>query len=166
MTVQFITQTELQSAISTPTMVAIYDDDLDGAVSGATDQAAIDLVLSRANAHVASYLPAHFVEEPLDSYPNGTPTLLKSAALDFAVAFSYERHPEYVRTYGNDKVLTLHKRADALMIRIQSGLQRFAEPQGSGNPDNIPVPRTNGGIVVTSGPRLFADDGIGGSGDF
>lgn len=142
-----LTSKELLEAALTPaTVVTIYDDNKDGVA----DDTPLAANIKRASAQVRSYLPGHY-------NPTGAGVaddeLLQAAATDFLVAYSFERHPEYVRTFGEEKRAERWKRAEAMCERIKSGVQRpvrVEEVQG--------VSKTVGGYVVETGPRMGTED--------
>jgi hypothetical protein len=149
---KYIFQADLENALSVPTVLAIFDDG-----SGTVNASAINAVIDRAEAEVDSYLPSN--------YPAGTPApsdrLLKHAALEFAVCFSMEKHPEYVRNFGEEpRTNPRYTRARQLMQRIVDGVQRL--------PDTPTKPRNVGGVVYSAGPRTIIDniDGSSNLGDF
>ena len=149
-----ITQQDLADAITAPVIVAIFDDDSDG-VPNAT---AIAAVIAQAEAEVFSYLVGHYPTNPPPSSLITDP-LLKRCALDFAIVFSYERHPEYTRTQGEtSRVESRFKRACDRMKRIQSAMQQPAQT-------NTTTPVANA-TVGASGPAADPTITLGGLGDF
>lgn len=157
----FNSQTDLQNALNKTTFVEMFDDDNNGFVE--TGNPAVTLVLQRAHAEVMSYMARIYGVMPVEP-PGNAPMLLKSAELDYAVALSYERHPEYVRTFGEEKRAERWARGEKKMAQISLALQVIAPTD---NPPE-PQPRNVGGIVTNSGPRMTVDgiDGISRSGDF
>jgi len=137
--------------------VALFDDDGDGA----TDQLVVEQIIADAEAEVYSYLPRAFVDElPI----TGTvPQILKLAARDFARSLSYQRAPEYVRTYGVEKDRdTAWERAKQRMERIVTDVQKLPADTLTGGDV------TKGGVITSSGPRTIVpeDDGTDNLGDF
>lgn len=136
---------------------ALFDDDGDGVA----DVAVIEQIIADAESEVYSYLPRAFA----DALPlSGTvPQILKLAARDFARSLSYQRAPEYVRTYGVQKDRdTAWERAKERMERLVTAVQKI--PSGTLNGGDLTV----GGIVTSSGPRTIVpeDDGTDNLGDF
>lgn len=156
--VAYLVQDDLESALSPSTVLALYDDENKGVVN----QTALNAVLTRASRWVDSYLARVYVGPfPVSQLP--VPEIIKDAAIEFAIAFSFERHPEYVQTYGEQyRAGTRFKRACEMMDRICQGQQEI--------PDwNLqPKPRNVGGIITSAGPRTIIDspDGSVNGGDF
>ncbi len=155
----FITADDLKNALGPSTFLTIFDDLSTGSVPAAP----VDLIIKRAHAEVMSYLPRVYDTMPAE-LPAPVPAILMSAELDYAVAFSFERHPEYVRTFGEQKRLERWNRAEKKMERIASAIQEIAPndspPEGK--------PRTSGGIVYDNARRMLIDspDGTFNGGDF
>lgn len=155
----YITSTDLQSALSPATYLAIYDD----SNTGTANATAVAFTLERAHAQVLSYLPA-FTSTAPGAIAAAFLPLLRMAETDYAVAYSYERHPEYVRTFGEQPRAERYKRAEQLMVRISTGMQR---PQGdTGGP--LGASPVVGGVVFEGGPRVMIQgpDGTSNGGDF
>ena len=149
---KYVSRTDLENALSVQTVLTIYDDG-----TGVVDDDAVDGEISRAEAEVDSYLEPDYTL-PLSV---GSDRLVKHAALQFLICFSFERHPEYVRTFGEEPRSTrLYDRATALMMRIASAQQQL--------PDQPTAPGNSGGVVYSDGPRLMIDrpDGRSTRGDF
>lgn len=158
MTVFYVTKDDLEGALSPPTVTALFDDD--GA--GVPNETAVQTVLNRASRRVDSYLARVYVG-PFPVTQTPVPETIKEAALEFAIAFSFERHPEYVHTYGETyRGASRYKRACEIMDRICQGQQEI--------PDwNLqPKPRNVGGIIISTGPRTIIDgpNGENNGGDF
>lgn len=157
-TTLYATQTDLENALSRSTVTALFDDD--GA--GIPTQGALDGVLERASRRVDSYLARVYLGPfPVTQVP--VPMVIRDAALEFAIAFSFERHPEYVHTYGETyRGASRYKRACDMMDRLCQGQQEI--------PDWTlqPKPRNVGGIINSTGPRTIIDspDGTNNGGDF
>ena len=61
-----------------------------------------------------------------------TDRLVRGCSVDFAVCFAFERHPEYVRTYGEDpRTMARFQRAVARMERVQAAIQRLPDQQST-----------------------------------
>lgn len=151
-------QTDLEGSLSPATVLSLYDDDGLGVVNSQN----ILKVLNRASRRVDSYLARVYVG-PFPVTQTPVPEAIKEAALEFSIAFSFERHPEYVHTYGETyRGASRYKRALEIMDRICQGQQEI--------PDWTlqPKPRNVGGVIVSSGPRTIIDgpNGENNGGDF
>ncbi len=158
MSILYATRADLESALSPTTVLTLFDDGNSGNVS----QVALDGVLNRASRMVDSYL-ARVFKGPFPVTQTPVPSTITFAALEFAIAFSFERHPEYVHTYGETyRASTRFKRATEMMDRICQAQQEI--------PDWVlqPKQRNIGGIVIDDGPRTVVDnaDGSTNLGDF
>lgn len=155
----FIDSDDLKSALSPATYLAIYDD----AGTGVANADAVAFTLERAHAQVLSYLPA-FTSTAPGAIPSQYLPLLRMAETDYAVAYSFERHPEYVRSFGEAPRSERYKRAETLMVRISTGMQRLQADTGT------PLAATPmvGGAVYTRDQRVMIDnaDGTSNAGDF
>lgn len=150
----FVTPTDLRTALSLKTYIAIFDDATTGTVSEAIAPAAgydvgVAQVLRRAHAEVISWI---FPITNTDPNSATQSDLLFSAELDFAVAFAFERHPAYVRAFGEVERASRMKRAADKMQRIQEGLQRYSAV-GTAAPAVIPTPA--GGFVGSDAVHVF-----------
>jgi hypothetical protein len=155
----YLTQTLLERAISPRTVLALYDDDDDGTA----DADAIELNIDRAEGEVDSRLLG-FGPMPLT---NPADRLAMQAALEFLIAFSFERHPEYVRTFGEGNRLH-YDRAVARCDRIQAARQRLPDNNAEAAKGEGGTTYNIGGIVIDDGPRTMVTsaDGTKNSGDF
>lgn len=153
----YLNQTDLENAINVQTVLAIFDD----AGTGTINQVALTDCLSRASAMVDSYL-ARVYRGPFPITQTPFPAMIKIAAIDFAVAYAFERHPEYVRSYGEEKRQERWARARDMMERICDGLQEMPDYTAQPKQANL------GGIVYSAGPRTIIDnfDGTANGGDF
>lgn len=140
---KYIDQAALELRLTPATLARLFDDTGDGVVN----TAAVDAVIDDAEAEVDGLLGGQY------AMPLGEPNdrLLKKSCLDFAVSFSYDRNPEYVRTFGEQARDTgLYKRARDRMLAIKSALQVLPDqPAGAATPLNV------GGVVVDTGPRMM-----------
>lgn len=121
---KYVNQADLERALSASTVAYIYTDP--GA--GQVNQPAIALNIERAEAEVDSWMLPEIDEKD----PNfiQTDRLVRGCALDFLICFSYERHPEYVRTFGDDpRTMPMWVRACKRMERIQQATQRLPDQQ-------------------------------------
>ena len=152
MSLRWTSRAGLEKRISKSTLRAICDDD----ENGTTDEEIIQDILTSSEAEVLSYLPPHY---NLDELPHEDP-VLASAAYDFAVALAFERHPEYVRSHGEESRSKRWDRAEKKMLRIQAGIQQPPAVV------EIQKPKTIGGIVEAPGPGMFVSSDGGCNGDF
>jgi hypothetical protein len=159
-----VTPSELRSQLNPDVYLACFDDNNDGEVQDT--EAQVVLVLKRSRAQVCSWLAPTYRQSLADLDEDDT-FLLKSAQLDYAVAYSLERHPEYVRSFGEEKRAERWKRADEMMKRVRSATQLIAGPdnQPAVKPSNIlgagVRTGTYGNTAVGEG---FVKDGTGGGG--
>ena len=152
----YITLDDLRALLNPQTVAACYDDAGDGKVN----DAAVLFVIRSAEAQVNSYVAR--VYRGTWPPPGPAPELVKLAAAEFAVAYTLQRHPEYVRTFGEDRRVARLKEAQALCERIADGMQYLNDHTAQ------PVPANAGGIVADGAPRFMVDypDGTTTRGDF
>ena len=134
----------LQTALSPRTYIEIFADD---PVSGTVNLTAVAQIIDRAEGLVDSYLLG-FYSYPLDP---ATDRLIRHAALMFAVAMSFMRHPEYARTYGEVGKISQYIEAHNMLMRVQAAKQRLPDVAQVSPPKNL------GGIVSTSTKILVTD---------
>jgi hypothetical protein len=155
---------DIVNALSPSTVLALYDDANVGDISDAELVARVETVIARAEAEVNSYLARAYPKLVLPVTQAPQSQMLKQAALAFAVPFSFQRHPEYVKTYGDDPRggMTALKRADEFMERLCTGKQFLSDVPAE------PKPSIVGGVVYSTGPRTTIDspDGTYNGGDF
>ena len=136
--VPFNSQTDLQNALNPTTFVEIFDDGNNGVVE--PNNPAVTFVLQRAHAEVMSYMARIYGVMPAEP-PASTSMLLESAEIDYAIALSYERHPEYVRTFGaekrSDRWMRAEKKMERIAIALQSDRAHRRYPHGSLTPRNV-----------------------------
>jgi hypothetical protein len=154
----YITQTDLENAIGPAAVLAIYDDDGDLALSS-SELAALASVLDRSSAKVDGRL-ARSYDGPFPLSP--VPKLVKYAALEYAIAYSFERHPEFVRAFGRDEHAIRLKRAEDMAEDIADAIEFLPDFAAQ------KTPGTAGGVVPNNGPQLLVDrlDGTSLTGDF
>lgn len=155
----WLSQADLEGAMSVATVAAIFDDQN----TGTLNVAAMGLVIDRGEHEVLSWLIDEYGQDVLT---NSTlqadladDIFLKGCALEYTVAYAFDRHPEYVRANGRERG-DRFKRAQERMERVLQSRQR---------PTSMPkVPANVGGFVVDNGPRLVVDsaDGTSNAGDF
>lgn len=143
---KYISQADAESALSAQTVAQLYVDD---ATSGVVNTQAIADNIDRAEGEVDSFLLGVSVSDLANI--TGADRLLRGCALDFFVAFSFERHPEYVHTFGdNPRASPQYTRAKERMLRIQAATQRLPDQTGAAK-----TPRNVGGIATADGPRMM-----------
>jgi hypothetical protein len=153
---RLISRSDLESAISAQTVLALFDDG-----SGNVSEDAISRCINSAEAEVFSYLTNYTI--PSDSAASGLDVLLQAAAIDFAICLAYERKPEYGKFSGEDQNRKPRwDRAVARMERIQEGQQIPTTLAASAPPANV------GGYTVDNSSRISIDSANGSSntGDF
>jgi hypothetical protein len=154
----WLTQGDLENAITIATVAAIYDD----SNSVALNTVAIASVIARAEGQVLSWLVAELGPAPFSDALTAQlagDAMLKDAALQYAVIYSYDRDPAYVRQNGKERIDKMKSVVD-LMERILDARQR---------PPAVPTPPANvGGVVVDNATRLYVDspDGTSNAGDY
>lgn len=156
--VLYAEQTDLEYVLSPTTVRILFEDQGNGVV----DQKAIKGVLNRASRMVDSYL-ARVYKGPFPVSQVPVPEIIKAVTLEFAVAYSFERHPEYVHTYGETfRSKSKLEGAEAMAERLCTGLQEIPDWGLSPKAMNI------GGIIISDGPRTIIDgiDGEYNGGDF
>lgn len=154
----YITQADLEGALSPATVLALFNDGDLGVVSTTS----LLSVLVRASTEVDSYL-ARVYKGPFPVTQVPVPAIIKNCTIEFAIAFSFERHPEYVQTYGEQyRGTTRYKRACEMAERLATGLQETPDWVLSPKGQNV------GGIIYANGPRTIIDspNGTSNGGDF
>lgn len=142
---KYIDQAALELRLTPRTLAALFDDTGDGVVN--TD--AVAAIIEDAEAEVDGLLGGQYAM-PLTE-PNDR--LLRKSCLDFAVSFSFDRAPEYVRTFSEQARDTgLYKRAVERVMRIKAALAVLPD-----QPAGPAAALNNGGIVVDQGPRMMID---------
>jgi hypothetical protein len=156
-----ITADDLVARLNPTTYMAIFDDTNTNDRTVVDASAAVTTVLACAHAKTVSWLGDSYIKIP-DGTDSTIPELLRAAELDYAMALSFERHPEYVRGYGEQRRADHEARADKTMQRIQEATLRILDAPPE------PKPRNVGGIVTDSGQRVFSDSANGqtNNGDF
>ncbi len=150
----YINQEDVENALSAATILALYDDG-----NGGVNTTAVDAVCQRASDYVDSFVAREY---PAPFPMTGTiPAMMKEAALQFGIAFSFMRHPEYVRQYGDtarsDK---LFEEAKSMCERIVGAIQVLVELAAPANVGGTVHDGTSDDPGTTS--RFFID----GTGDF
>jgi hypothetical protein len=152
----YITPAEFKTYLGPDTTIALFDEGNAGFVDDS--DAALVLVIMLAHAEVLSYLVTENVTLPAE-VPATVSFLLKLAELDYAMAIAFQRKPEYVRTFGEDKrTQGTRDRAEKRMLDIKNAVR---EIPGAPKPANV------GGRVTNDVPRLFGySNGSYNGGDF
>jgi hypothetical protein len=160
---RYISAADLINRLTPTTYISIYDDARNNDVSSVND-AAVQLDIDSAEGEVDSYL---ITEQPLPLpalIGGKIDRLVKVAALDYAEALAWLRHPEYVRTFGeNKRSVGIWERAEKRMRRIKDAVQELPDNvRENGKPGNV------GGIILDTDKRMTVAnvDGTSNSGDF
>ncbi len=160
----YITLENIVKAISPTTVLALLDDDNIGDLNAPEILAIADEIIERAEVEVNSYLVRAYPRLVFPVTQSPLSAMLKQAALQFAIPFCYMRHPEYVRTYGDDVRggTGALDNARALMERLCTGQQYLVDVPAS------PKPSVVGGVYFSGGPRTIIDgpNGQCNGGDF
>jgi len=149
----YSSQADLENALGTNTVKAIFDDNLDGVVDIAPMAACLDY----GTAECDSFLRGNYdVTFPIDPVPNE----LRFAAVDFCCAYATRRRPDVTRAMGEEAWKTFREAAIEKMKRFASALQRL--PPTTGTPANV------GGHIVDDSARIAISsaDGTYNGGDF
>jgi hypothetical protein len=158
----FITAALLRTALSPSTYIAIFDDDNGGDIAVVDASSQVALCIKRAHVRVVSRLGMLYNKIP-DGTDSEISDLLVDAELNYAVGISFDRHPEYVRTFGeSDRRKAAFDQADGTMEMIQAAILAIVDAPPE------PTPRNVGGVITDGGQRVFLDsnDGCRNSGDF
>lgn len=145
---------ELQAFVGAPTVQALLDDDNAGVIDTAALLEIQQLSDGMVDGGLARVFPGPF---PLTQTP--APVLVRQASLLWAKALLFERHPEYVRRYGEGP----RKTAEAFLDRLIAAREYLTDALNmSTKPGNV------GGLVTDSGPRMTINnaDGSSNTGDF
>jgi len=162
MTTPLITASDLRNALSPSTYMALFDDEQCGSTVEVDASGPVLLVLRRAHIKCITWLGANYTKIP-DGTDTNISDLLVDAELNYAIALAYDRHPEYVRAYGEEpKRKAAWDQAELTMMRVQEAVLKFVDLPDMEEPQNV------GGVVVDGGQRVFltANDGTVNGGDF
>lgn len=158
-----ITAKDLRTALNPTTYSAIFDDDNSGDMNSVDASDQVKLCIRRAHTRVVSRLGVMYTKIP-DGTDSSYPDLLVDAELNYAMGIAFDRHPEYVRTFGeSDRRKACWDQAEATMELLQEAVLRLVDTPPE------PVPRNVGGVVVDDGQHMFIGRSCGGgfnSGDF
>lgn len=137
-----LVQADLENRLNAATVLSLFDDG-----TGTVNQTAITAVISDGEQEMMSWL----VNEngSLTTAPNdlANDPFYKACALDFAIAFAVERHPEQARVAGLGTKESYFARATKRAERVQQGRQRAT--------DMVEPPRNVGGPVVDTSVRMY-----------
>jgi len=154
---------DLRTALNPTTYLAIFDDDNTGDIDAVDASDQVTLCIRRAHTRVVSRLGVLYEKIP-DGTDSSYPELLVDAELNYAQGIAFDRHPEYVKTFGeSDRRKACFEQAEATMDMLQEAILRIVDVPPE------PKPRNVGGVVVDDGQRVFLGrNGCGGfnSGDF
>ena len=119
----YFTQTDLENALSTSTVKAVYDDDRDGTV----DAGPIAACIAYGTAQCDSFL------RKIGTTPGGTsaivlplstvPDEVKFASLDFGIAYTIRRRPDIVKASGEQPWTVFYEQAVEQMKRYVASMQ-------------------------------------------
>lgn len=150
----YIQRADLERALGPAQVKRLYDD----RNLGVPDESALNQTIDLAEAEVHSYLMRAYPRLTLPVVQSPASNMLKAAALAFAVPMSFMRHPESVKTFGdNPRGAQALTSAHEFMERLCTGKQFLADVQVQ------PVPSTVGGIICSSGQRTMIDSADGSS---
>lgn len=139
---KYIDQVALENALTAQTVATIFTE------SGVFNQMALNDVIDRAEGEVDSFLITVNDLSKIQRYDRE----LRVCALDFAKVFTFERSPEYERTFGEyPRGRELYKRAKDRMERVQSAVQMLPDQTG-------PKPSNVGSIIRDDGVRMMTTD--------
>jgi len=160
----YITVADIVNAVSPSTVLALCDDGPIGDINAPEITAVVESVIERAEAEVNSYLMRAYPRLTFPVVQDPPSVMLRQAALLFAIPYMYMRHPEYVKTYGDDVRGGIDAVNDArdFMDRLCTGRQFLFDVPAE------PKPSVVGGIYIASGPRTIIDgpNGCYNGGDF
>lgn len=153
----WLARRDLEAATSVRMVQECFEDD------GVFNEETIFITIRRGEAQVMSRLVVEFGPPPISAAKLkefACDDFLKFAALDYAVAYMFDKHPEYVRTAGMQKDReSRFKAADAQMDRFLNAEQQ---------PSTLTRPANVGGVVVDGAHRLYTPDpnGRSNAGDY
>lgn len=160
----YVTDDELRAALGLETYINLFDDK--GQYNRETEvmpdamQAAVDLVILRADARVNAWMPPNY--KGTLPFPAPIPELVREMALMYAEALAWKRNPDYLNSMKmTPAVAELLKAADQLGLQVQQATLRLYDAE-------VPTPANVGGVVYNSGPHVIIDspDGTSNRGDF
>jgi hypothetical protein len=119
----WLDQADLENATSVQSVIACCDD----TNVGVADPAIIASIIDRAEQEILSYLVGEYGPGPISATVMAqleADNFLKYCALDYAVAFMYDRHPEAVPTDRGNDIQARKKSANEKMQRVMDARQR------------------------------------------
>lgn len=142
----YISQADLEDAITVQTVARLFDD----GATGVASTSAVNRVIASAEALINSRLMRSYPRLTLPVVQQPQSDLLKEAALMFAIPLSYRRRPEYVRTTGeSSRGPSMMKDAFDFLEGLCTGQQFLFDVPAE------PEPATTGEIINTTTPRGF-----------
>ncbi len=153
----YITQAEFSFALAPVAMLAIFDDNNDGAL----DSEAIDSIIARASSMVDAWIaPVYKGPFPITQTP--IPALIRELTLQYSAVFALERHPDYAQSFNGYTRKERWDAADQMGQRLQAAVLRIPDYVAQPKPANV------GGIVYDNSSRVMIDnaDGTSNRGDF
>ena len=150
-----IVQADLENRLSIASVLGLYDDG-----NGTVNATALAAVIVNAEQETLSWLVDEQGNVPSMPSDLQTDPFFKGCALDFAIAYSIERRPEYAKQAGLGTKESYFARASKRMERVLDGRQRAT--QMAERPANV------GGMVNDNSNRIIVDnaDGTQNSGDY
>ncbi len=148
----YIARFDLEVLLSRATVLALYDDG-----TGAVDERALSEILELASARLDGTIARNY-RGALPVAQRPVPPLIRMGALLWARAMSYERHPEYVRLFGDAP----REEAEDFGEKLAEAKVFLLGLEGGAGPVNV------GGLTLAEGPRMLTS-GVGGEnngGDF
>lgn len=160
----YIQLVDISNAVSPTTVLALADDGNTGNIADSGVLAIVESIIARAEAECNSYVVRAYPKLIIPVAQSPLSTMLKQASLMFAIPYLYMRHPEYVKTYGDDVRggTGAVDNAREFMERLCTGRQFLFDVPAE------PKPSVVGGIYISNGPRTIIDGPNGeiNSGDF
>lgn len=145
----YLTQGDLENAISATTVARLYSDDTTGAVN--TEAIALNIELAE------GLFEGHLIGIHVTPLPQPYDRLARLACLEYLKGLSFDRHPEYERKFGeSSRGESAMKRAKELGMQIRAGLLKLPD-----QPSPATAPRNAGGLILDRGPRLMIDTSDG-----
>jgi phage gp36-like protein len=132
----YITLSDLEDRITQAVVTQILDDNVDGT----PDENPLLRVIADAESYVEGFLRGNYDITVIRALGRSAPNEVKRLCLDVAVAYLYDRHPEYIRADG----MKLMESARRDLLELRKGITRL-DVVGS------PEPAANQGGVVRSG---------------
>lgn len=146
---KYIKDSDLLTRLNPKLYLVLFDDDHTDDVDQVNDEA-VQQVIDAAEAEVDSYLVLiHDMPLPTTIVPK-VDRLVKVACLDYASCFSFRRHPEYTRVFGESgKDKGMWAVAEKRMERLKKDLQMLPDIREQTGA----IPKNTGGFVQAVDPR-------------